>query len=68
MLDPCLAAVSQSVKVHPARSPSANYPWCQGNEYEHRSAELRLHRELLDFTTWISPTDFEKHVRLLTII
>jgi non-canonical poly(A) RNA polymerase PAPD5/7 len=68
MLDPRLVAFSESVKVQPSSNPSVHCPWCQGNEYEHELSDLRLHRELLDFTTWISPTDFEKHLRLVTII
>jgi DNA polymerase sigma len=64
ILDPRLVAFSGSVNVR----PSAHCPCCEGDEYEHPSSELRLHRELLDFRRWISPTDFEKHLRLVTII
>jgi non-canonical poly(A) RNA polymerase PAPD5/7 len=67
MIDPRLDEFSAAVQLEPAPKPSSAYPWCQGMSYVHDSALLCLHRELLDFARWISPTAEEQHLRFLVV-
>jgi hypothetical protein len=67
MLDRGLFAFCESVRVDPSPHPSDNHPWCHGNGCHHSDREFCIHRELLDFALWISPTETEKHIGLLTV-
>jgi DNA polymerase sigma len=61
-MDHGVTSLCDSVLTRPSPHPSPSAPWCHGNEYVHPT-----HRELLDFTIWLKPTDIERHARFLTI-
>lgn len=67
MIHPSIWRVSQNVELVRASRPSDDCPWCHGWEYNNSSATLCLHREIIDFAKWISPTPEEKHIRSLVI-
>lgn len=66
MIDPALDEISKAVVLRKGTF-SKDCPWCNGKEYQHNSTYLCLHREILDFTRWILPSEKEKHLRFLVI-
>jgi non-canonical poly(A) RNA polymerase PAPD5/7 len=67
MIDPRLDEFSAAVRIDRSTQPSRMCPWCSGISYVHDDVMLCLHRELLDFARWISPTSEEEHLRLLVV-
>ena len=62
-----LKKICKDVKVIPSKTENLNSPWCNGFGYMHNSTNLCLHKEILDFTEWVSPSEEEKYLRLLII-
>lgn len=67
MIQPIIEQKSGDVQVVDSKNPSSECPWCNGKEYHHSNADLRLHREIIDFVKWISPTPEERHLRDIVI-
>ncbi|OHS94114.1 PAP/25A associated domain containing protein [Tritrichomonas foetus] len=67
MIAPELDEYCASVRVQPAVLPNSDCPWCNNMTYISSSQTLCLHREILDFARWISPTEEEKLLRLIVI-
>lgn len=67
MIDPKLNEISKLVQVRPSPNPSKLNIWCNGNDYQADSLDLKLHQELIDFAKYISPSPLEKHIRLLAV-
>lgn len=68
MIQPIIEQQCNDVQVVDSKSPSNDCPWCNGKEYHHSSSTLRLHREIIDFVKWISPTPEERHLRDIVIL
>lgn len=67
MIDPQLNEISKLVHVRASPKPLALNVWCNGNDYQADSLDLKIHQELIDFAKYIAPSALEKHIRLLTI-
>ena len=67
MIDSQLNEVSKFVHVRPSPNPSDLNVWCNGNDYQADSLDLKIHQELIDFAKFLAPSPIEKHIRLLAI-
>lgn len=62
-----LFEISQSVQIIQTKIENPKFPWMNGCYYSTSDHMLRIHREILDFYKWISPSESELHLRYLII-
>lgn len=67
MISPELYQMAEDVELVYAKKPLDKNFWCIGKEYKHPDHLLCIHRELIDFCSWIIPSKLERHLRLLII-
>ena len=60
---PSKASVRPPSTPLPLPRPVSELPWCT-RAYDHPNFSLRLHEELIDFATFISPTQYEHNQRV----
>ena len=65
MYPSCLDDFARGVSVREVKSRQFECPWANGVDYFHGKQTIALHKEMLDFFKFISPTEEEHHLRLL---